>query len=327
MPASNNIHQSRKGLSSAGLRRPFWLPATAYYLLAFLFAFVMFLTVWGILQEGEEAFAVWLGASVGVVVFCSTVVVREVFLRRARARHRLLSRHLDEAVANARAQTRGSQPAFKISQKQNAEMLRRISKKSDAARELGEISRGHLEVFDLCGDYLAINKEQIEGANPGSPRLQDLRKGRDFVRRLHHYHLLAWAQIESTALTAAARDCGTLSGKFHSAREALKILESALIHYPSDTALKDSEMAVREFIGSLQITSWFETAEQQASGGDYAAAVDTLRRAVEFLGSEGLGIRDRELVKEKLESDIIRFGLQAQGARQRNGKSPEFGND
>lgn len=305
----------RKGVSANGPGKPFWLPGSAYYLLAFLIAFVLFLGLWGILLEGEEEFALYLAASSGGLVFLFSIVVREVFLRRSRERQLMLQRQFDEAVRATRSNGSETGEHVKISVKQNAGILKRIKKKSDAARELGHISKGHFEVFDLCSEYLLLNKEQIENANPGSPRLGDLRKGREFVKRLHHFHLLAWAEIESTALTAAARDCDTLSGKFSKAREALKVIESALRQYPSDTALRDSETAVLEFIASLQLKNWFDTAEQQASAGDYIGALSSLKRAAVFLDGDGSNIRDKDLFKEKLELEIQRISVHARTGR------------
>jgi hypothetical protein len=35
-------------------RRPFWLPASNYYVLAFAIAVAVFFVVWGILQDGGD---------------------------------------------------------------------------------------------------------------------------------------------------------------------------------------------------------------------------------------------------------------------------------
>lgn len=327
MPTTRNNSRSPNSLSSVGIKRPVWVPATTFYLLSFLLSFVLFLSVWGVLQEGDEDFAVWIGASAAIVAFASSVMVREVFLRRRHRQYLVMQRQLDEVVARTKIASNSPNPQFKITQRQNAEMLRRIKRKSDAAKELGDIARGHLEVFDLCAEYLALNREQIDGANPGSPRLQDLRQGREVVRRLHHFHLLAWAQIESTALTAAARACDTLEGRFHSARQALKVLETALQHYPKDSALMDSELAVREFIASVQLANWLEVADQQSAAGDFKGAAETVSRALSFIEADGEGLREKNLVVEKLRSELSRLSNQAQGAKERTGSAATIGND
>lgn len=308
MQASRQRLTSRTALSTDGVRRPFWLPGPAYYCLSLIFSVTALLSVWGILQEGEEAFSIWLGAVAGASVFLGSVLVREVFLRNARDRYLTLRRQLDESVLGAKVHGGSARKAFKLSTRQNAEMVRRIRKKSDAARELGGISKGHFDVFELCGEYLVLNKDQIENANLGSPRLAELRKGRDYIERLRHFHLLAWAQIESTALTAAAAGYDTLEEKFQKAREALGILETALHYYPSDSALRDSELAVREFISSLQIKNWMEIAERQALSGDFQGAEATLRQALGFVDEVGSVIGERERVRERLLSEIQRLG-------------------
>src|SRR5580765_8162176 len=74
----------RAGMNRA--RRPFWLPASNYYVLAVAVSATFFFFVWGFLHdEGEETPWVTAGVSSSLLL-CGAVVLREVILRRSRDR-------------------------------------------------------------------------------------------------------------------------------------------------------------------------------------------------------------------------------------------------
>jgi hypothetical protein len=60
----------------AKYRRPFWLPASNYYILAAAVAIAFFFLVWGVLHEGEDQ-APWVPAGFGA----SLILIGAVFLR------------------------------------------------------------------------------------------------------------------------------------------------------------------------------------------------------------------------------------------------------
>ena len=64
-------------------RRPFWLPASNYYVLAFAIAVAAFFLVWGILQDGGDEMP-WATAGVSAsLILIGSVILRELILRRA----------------------------------------------------------------------------------------------------------------------------------------------------------------------------------------------------------------------------------------------------
>lgn len=291
------------------LRRPFWIPAGLYYLISALLAFLVYIGAWSLLIEGGEPAASWVAAVPSLFFLAGAVSMREIFLRRARRRFLAVQRQLDESMSSARPAGFGPGPLapMKLSSKQNAELVSRIKRKSDAAKELMGVARGHLEVFELCAEYLELNRNQIEGANPGSPRLQDLRKSREFVKKLHHFHLLSWAELETKALTRVATDCDTISGKTSHLRDALRVIESALTHYPNDPSLTESDTAVRNLLFSVEISSRIEIAEREAFLGEYESAVRTLNDAIEYIEADVRPDGLKEELRRRLELEVHRF--------------------
>src|SRR5688572_30368086 len=79
-------------------RRPFWLPASNYYILAASFAIAFFFLLWGIFNDGHEP-TPWIPAGIGAAVALgSAVIVREIILRQARNRFLASQRRIDESV-------------------------------------------------------------------------------------------------------------------------------------------------------------------------------------------------------------------------------------
>jgi len=284
-------------------RRPFWLPASNYYILATAVTIAFFFLVWGIFHEGEEE-TPWMVAGIGAsLVLVSAVVVREIFLRKAKNHYLSAERTLDYNVKKFPSQPRLAE-GNKLSLERNAAIIKDIQKKSEAARGLGKISAGHLEVFEICNDYLSIAERQMETVGVGSPRIAALRRGREIVGELHHYHLLSWAEIESRTLTQKARNYVTISEKLNTAHEALTVLNSALQFYPNDPRLTLSESALRDFISSIKVSHWIEQAERSAFKGNYKRAVSLYRDALFFLAREDVNNEEREAIAEKINFEI-----------------------
>jgi hypothetical protein len=286
-------------------RRPFWLPASNYYILILSATVAFFFLVWGILHEGDEE-TPFIVAGIGAsLVLGSAVVIREIFLRKARHRYLLIERKLDYNVKNFSLPSKLSNNDFnKLTLEKNAAIIKEIQKKSETARGLGNFSNGHLEVFEICNKYLSVAEKQLETVRVGSPRLAGLRRGREIVGELHRYHLLSWAEIETRALTQKARNYVTVSEKLNTAQEALNIVESALQFYPQEASLTESESALRDFIASIKISHWIEQAERSAFKGNYKRAISLYRDALFFLDREDLKNEDREALAYKINVEI-----------------------
>ena len=285
-------------------RRPFWLPASNYYILAISVTIAFFFLVWGILHEGEEE-TPWMVAGIGAsLVLGSAVVIREIFLRKAKNRFLLVERKLDYNVKGLQPQARFEREENKLSLEKNAAFIKDIQKKSEAVRGLGKISSGHLDVFEICNQYLTITERQMETVGVGSPRIAGLRRGREIVGELHHYHLLRWAETESKVLTQKAKNYVTINEKLNTAQEALTVLNSALQFYPNDPHLNQSESVLKDFIASIKISHWIEQAERAAFKGNYKRAISLYRDALFFLGREDVNTEERETIAEKINFEI-----------------------
>lgn len=285
-------------------RRPFWLPVSNYYILAAAVTAAFFFFVWAILHEGDEENPVVIAGIGASFILGSAVVVREVFLRNARQRYLSMERGLDYTLSQIPVQPRAVTNSTKLSLEKNAGIIKDIKRKSEAARTLGTLSNGHLEVFETCNEYLSVVEKQMESAGSGSPRLAGLRRGRETVGELHHFHLLAWAEIESKALSQKARNYATISEKLNAAQEALDVLDSALQYYPNEPRLMESETAMKFFIASIKVSHWVEQAERAAFKGNPKRAVSLYRDALFFLAREDVLTGEREAIAEKINAEI-----------------------
>lgn len=285
-------------------RRPFWLPASNYYILAAAGAIAFFFLVWGILHEGEEEVP-WVPAGIGAsLILMGAVFLREIVLRKARNRYLLVQKRLDFNLDNATLHTKNNVSEKKLTLEKNAEIIRQIQKKSEAARVLMKLSDGHQEVFKICGEYLEINKMELASVGPGSPRLAALRRGQTIAKELHRFHLLAWAEIESRQLTQEAKNRGTIAEKTETAQKALNVIQTALEHYPNERELVESEEAVREFVISIRVGYFVEQAERSVFKGNYKRAVSHYKDALFFLARENKPSRETDLLAEKINLEI-----------------------
>ena len=294
-------------------RRPFWLPASNYYVLTAAGSTDVFFFIWVVLHDGgEEMPWIWAGIAASFVLG-GAVAVREVVLRKARARYLLTERRLDANLKNfparSAASIHDSNAAAKLSIEQNAAIIKEIQQKSDATKVLGKFSDAHREVFEMCDEYLALNRRQLETVGVGSPRLAALRRGREIVEPMHEFHLLAWAQNESRSLTQESKIRVTMSEKLEAAQRALSVLDSALSYYPDNPRLVESESAVREFAATIKVSHWVEQAERSAFKGNYKRAINHYRDALFFMAREDGGAQseERRLIAERIGGEIERL--------------------
>jgi len=299
----NNFSQRKIGHDSYKYRRPFWLPASNYYILAIAVTIAFFFLVWGILHDGDDA--PWIPAGIGAsLVLVGAVVLREIILRKARNRFLSAQKQIDYNVQNVVLQSSVNRSANKLSLEKNAAIIKEITRKSDAAKVLGKLPEGHLEVFELCNEYLRVNEKELETVGVGSPRLAALRRGKEVVRDLHHFHLLSWAEIESLALTQEAKNRVTISEKLETAQKALTVLDSALQFYPDETKLIESGNALKEFIASIKVSHWIEQAERSAFKGNYKRAISHYRDALFFLARGRIQADEKEIIAAKINTEI-----------------------
>lgn len=309
-PTRNNqiqISQRKSGNDAYKYRRPFWLPASNYYILAIAATIAFFVLILGLIHEGEED-ASFIIAGIGSSgVLLGAVILREVVLRKARNRYMAAQKKLDYNLNNIALHVRANRNANKLSADQNTAIIREIEKKSEAAKILGKLPEGHLEVFEMCNEYLIVNKKEMESVGIGSPRLAGLRRGKEIIRDLHHYHLLTWAEIESRALTQEAQNRVTMSEKLETAQKALAVLDSALQFYPNETKLVESRNALQEFTSSIKVSHWIEQAERSAFKGNYKRAISHYRDALFFLARGNIHREESEIIAEKINAEIAKL--------------------
>lgn len=298
IPARNIGHKAQK------YRRPFWVPASGYYALTAAVVIAFFFLAWGFLHDGGDEMP-WIPAGIGAsLVLGGAVFLREVILRKARNRFILIQKRLDYNLKNVPLHTSVNRNTYKLSVQRNAEIINKIQQKSKAAKILGKLSDGHWEVFEICSEYLRVNRIELENVGAGSPRIAALRRGKEIVGDLHRYHLLTWAQIESRNLTEKAKNSAAVSDKLETAQNALSVLNSALQYYPSDLQLTESEVALKEFIASIQISHWIEQAERSAFKGNYKSAISNYKDALYFLARENVQSIEKDLIAEKINGEI-----------------------
>lgn len=283
-------------------RRPFWLPASNFYILAVAVALVFFFIVWGLFHDEEMPYIpAGIGAS---LILVGAVILREIVLRKMRNRFLLAQKRLDYNLNNAVLRQPQKPNPNKLTIEKNAAIIAAIRKKSEAAQVLGKLPDGHREVFQMCNEYLLLNEKELETVGTGSPRLAALRRGKEIIGGIHRFHLLAWTEIESRRLTQESKNCVTISEKLKTAQEALSVLGSALQFYPDENRLLESEEALKNFIASIKISHRLEQAERAAFKGNYKRAISHYRDALFFLARENVKEEEKEKVAEQINTEI-----------------------
>ncbi len=285
-------------------RRPYWLPAPGYYVLTTAVVIAFFFLSWEFLHESGEEMP-WISAGIGASFLLGVAVfLREVILRRARNRVILIEKRLDYNLKNIPVKPRSVHNTNKLSIGQNADIVNNIQLKSEAAKVLGKLADGHLEVFEICDEYLRVNRNELDNVGIGSPRIAILRRSKEVVEEIHRFHLLSWAEIESKSLTRKAETLTDLPEKIQFANNALSVLKIAAQYYPNDLKIIESENAIKEFIASIEISFWIEQAERSAFKGNYKKAISHYKDALYFLAREDLPVVDKQSIADKINSEI-----------------------
>jgi hypothetical protein len=292
--------------------------STGYLMAAIILAVALFFALWWILVRGGDE-APWLPAGLASsVVLLVALSAREVVMRRAWTRYLLENGIQDPPRSKSRSShsSRSSKKGFSASVHSAA--LRTIQKHSSAADSPSATPEAHLDVAQLCHDYLVSSDEAIRSGSYGSEKGIAIRAGQDRIRALHKHHLLTWAKGHSLLLTHEAQQRARTFDKIETANRALDCIDSALKIYPDETELHESKTAISEFIASVKVAHWVELAERSAFKGHYRRAVDRYRDALFYLNQDVVKPEVRAAGTEKIERQIA--DLQA---RLRRRESPK----
>ena len=316
----NRVYKTTKYSRNAyNYRRPFWLPASNYYILTVAVSIAFFFLVWGILHDENEDTPLILAGIGASTILGGAVFLREVVLRKARNNFLLAQKKLDANIDFVSLTANANRNLNKLTLEKNSAILKEISRKSDAAKVLDKLSDGHFEVFEMCNEYLLLSENQLKNVGVGSPRLAALRLGREKISELHRFHLLQWAKIETQTLTREAKNSLTIADKLETTQKALTVLDSALQFYPSELQLNESKDAINEFIASIKVSHWMEQAERSAFKGNYKRAVSHYRDALFYLGRENLQSEQKQSIADKINSEIEKIrNLEAKKERNKN---------
>jgi hypothetical protein len=273
------MHRNR--VAPIRTRRPFWLPASNYYILSVAFTIALFFLIWGILQDSGEPTPFIPAGVAAAVILAAAVLLREVILRNARARYLNTQRQLERNLLYARAHVPHGGP--KLTLERNAAIIKEIKIKSDAARVLNGLPEAHREVFDMCEEYLAAANRELPTVNPGSPRIAALRKGTRSITEVHHYHLLRWAEMQSQAHTMEAKSRTRVSQKLEAVEEAISVINFALQYYPFDEDLLGSERVLRDLVASIELGHILEKADKAVEKGNKQRALVHYKNALSHI--------------------------------------------
>lgn len=281
------------------IRRPFWLPASNYYVLAFAIALAFFFVVWGALDDVDGMRAPWQTAGVSAsIMLVGSVVLRAILLRRTQAYIRQPFRQ------------RINDP-HKLSIERAETILAEIRRKSEAASVLDKVPSGHREVYELCAAFVQRIDAELATVQAGSPRLAALLRSRNKASALHRSHTMRWAEVRARELSGDARNLSKPAERLRSAQEAIFVVEHALASYPAEEALIESRALLSELALSVRVANTVERAEHSAFHGDIAAAAELYREALRLLDDGAFQTADRKHATIMIGEAIDRLSFSA----------------
>ena len=274
-------------------------------MVAIILAAGLFFGLWWILvSSGDEA--PWLPAGLAAsVVLLVALSAREVVMRRAWTRYLLENGIREKQTNRPRVSSRSQKRGFSASVHSSA--LRAIQKRSSAVDAPGSSPEMHLDVAQMCHEYLASTDEAIRSGSLGSEKGIAIRAGQERVRALHKHHLLTWARGQSQALTHEAQQRARTFDKIETATRAMDCIDSALRVYPDEGELNESRIAIGEFIASVKVAHWVELAERSAFKGHYRRAIDRYKDALFYLNQDVVKPEVRQAGTEKIEGEIAKL--------------------
>ena len=282
------------------------MPSTAGYMaVAGGLAIALFWVIWWLLRsDGEEA--PWLPAGLtAVFVILAAAAAREVVMRRAWARYTremdLVMGASDPPRAAAKAKTASANYSGMQAQVAALRGLQQRLSELDSANTPPE---AHHEAYRLCEQYLASAEDVLRASGGPAEMRAALRSGQERVRTLQRKHLLSWARGETTRLLHEAQRRVRVSDRIETAQRALEVLEEAMRVYPDEQELRDSSLAVRNFVASVKVGQWVEMAERAAFRGKYERAVARYRDALFYLSRADMGEDARAEAAARIQREI-----------------------
>ena len=275
-------------------------------LMAIFVSVAVFFGLWWLFAlSGDEAPLLPAGLAASVVLLVA-FAAREVVMRHAWARytHELEMRMGSEGVQPS---TAGLQrpAARKASVHASATSLRALQQRLAQADESGaQNPAAHLEAFRLCEQYLSSTEETIRASGTAADVRVALRAGQERVRGLQKHHLLSWVRGEAQRLTHEAQRRVSVSDRIETAMRALDVINEALQFYPGEPELRDSALAVHNFITSVKVAHWVELAERAAFRGRYTRAVARYRDALFYLSRAEMSDEAREEAAARINREI-----------------------
>jgi tetratricopeptide (TPR) repeat protein len=302
------------------------MPSSIGYLVsAIVISVGLFFGLWWILVSGGDE-APWLPAGLAAsVVLLVALSAREVVMRRAWTRYLLENGIRENSPSRSRESGRSQKKGFSASMHSAA--LRAIQKQSTSADRPGSSPEIHLDVAQLCHDYLASSDEAIRSGSFGSEKGIALRAGQERVRALHRHHLLTWARGQAQLLTHEAQQRARTFDKIETATRAQDCIDSALRIYPDETELNESRIAIGEFIASVKVAHWVELAERSAFKGHYRRAIDRYRDALFYLNQDVVKEDVRVAGIDKIEREIEKLKARLRSNASQHKRPEEPGPD
>jgi hypothetical protein len=276
---------------------------------------LLFMLIWLVLRAGgDESPWVPAGLAAGLIVLVAAAA-REVVMRRAWARYtREMEAEMGGALIErprliAQPRTTAPQAASGAGSggsgwRASIAALRSLQQRLSELDSPATSPEQHLEAYKLCEQYLAGADEVMRTSGGSGEMRVALRSGQERLRVAQKKHLLAWARGEATRLTQEAQLRVRLSDRIETAQRALSVLEEALKLYPEEPELRDSSIAVRDFIASVKIGQWVEMAERAAFRGRYARAIARYRDALFYLSRADMGDDARNEAAARIQREI-----------------------
>jgi hypothetical protein len=270
----------------------------------------------------------WIPAGLAAIfVIICAAAAREIAMRRAWARY---TREMEMVmgagdVARATLKPKSAPNSYSGMQARVA-ALRNLQQRLAELDNASTPPEAHLEAYKLCEQYLAGTDEVLKTPGGAAEMRVALRSGQERVRALQRKHLLAWARGETTRLTSEAQRRVRLSDRIETAQRALEVLGEAMRVCPDEQELRDSSVAVRNFIASVKVGQWVEMAERAAFRGKYSRAVARYRDALFYLSRADMGEDAREEAATRIhrEIEMLRARIRTDGDGASDETQPEI---
>jgi tetratricopeptide (TPR) repeat protein len=242
-------------------------------------------------------------------------------MRRAWTRYLLENGIHDHTSTHRSDKVGGSRKVYSASLHSAA--IRSIQKQSAAADSTNASPETHLDLAQLCHDYLSSTDSALRSGSFGVEKGIAIKAGQERVRALHKHHLLTWARDLSRMLTREAQQRARTFDKIETANKAIECVDSALRMYPDELELRESRVAIGEFIASVKVAHWVELAERSAFKEHYRRAIDRYKDALFFLNQEAVKEDVRAAGTERILGEIEKLRARLKAARGQNNPPSE----